>query len=171
MSLTQICQLCSVFDKKPSRCHDFGKINLQSLQWCIGLCVLTQPSSLGLEFKYKSQEVFSIPGFSIRRLFPDHITHVTFPVLFEYLCELAGIWIDFKVRLFFINFLLKQVGNWRGSYKIKWWKRHITTNERKCYSTSKPYILLNDGAKRNRLLYLKIMYTAIRKILHLHIFW
>ena len=27
--------------------------------------------------------------------------------------------------------------------------------------------LLNDGAKRNRLLYLKIMYTAIRKILHL----
>jgi hypothetical protein len=29
------------------------------------------------------------------------------------------------------------------------------------------YTLLNDGAKRNRLLYLKIMYTAIRKILHL----
>ena len=27
--------------------------------------------------------------------------------------------------------------------------------------------LLNDGAKRNRLLYLKIMYTAIRKILYL----
>ena len=27
--------------------------------------------------------------------------------------------------------------------------------------------LLNDGAKRNRLLYLKIMYTAITKILHL----
>ena len=22
-------QLCSVFDKKPSRCHDFGKVNLQ----------------------------------------------------------------------------------------------------------------------------------------------
>ena len=53
-----ICQLCSVFDKKPSRRHDFEKVNLQSLQWCIGLCVLTQPSSLGLEFKYKSQEVF-----------------------------------------------------------------------------------------------------------------
>ena len=26
---------------------------------------------------------------------------------------------------------------------------------------------LNDGAKQSRLLYLKIMYTAIRKILHL----
>jgi hypothetical protein len=30
------------------------------------------------------------------------------------------------------------------------------------------YYLLNDGAKRNRLPYLKIMYTGIRKILHLH---
>ena len=30
--------------------------------------------------------------------------------------------------------------------------------------------LLNDGAKRNRLLYLKIMYTAIRKILCLQVF-
>ena len=28
-------------------------------------------------------------------------------------------------------------------------------------------LLLNDGAKRNRLPYLKIMYTAIRKILYL----
>ena len=28
-------------------------------------------------------------------------------------------------------------------------------------------LLLNDGAKRNRLLCLKIMYTAIRKILHM----
>ena len=27
--------------------------------------------------------------------------------------------------------------------------------------------LVNDGAKWNRLLYLKIMYTAVRKILHL----
>ena len=27
--------------------------------------------------------------------------------------------------------------------------------------------LLNDGAKRNRLLYLKIMYTEVRKILYL----
>ena len=33
------------------------------------------------------------------------------------------------------------------------------------------FSLLNDGAKRNRLLYLKIMYTAIRKLLYLHIFW
>ena len=30
--------------------------------------------------------------------------------------------------------------------------------------------LLNDGAKRNRLLYLKIMYTAIKKILYLQVF-
>ena len=27
--------------------------------------------------------------------------------------------------------------------------------------------LLNDGAKRNRLIYLKIMYTQVRKILYL----
>ena len=33
-------------------------------------------------------------------------------------------------------------------------------------------LLLNDGAKRNRLLYLKIIYTAIRKISYLHkILW
>ena len=31
--------------------------------------------------------------------------------------------------------------------------------------------LLNDGGKRNRLPHLKIMYIAIRKISHLHIFW
>ena len=29
-------------------------------------------------------------------------------------------------------------------------------------------LLLNDGAKRNRLLYLKIMHTGVRKILCLH---
>ena len=47
---------------------------------------LTQSSSVGLEFKYKSQELhIFLPGFSIRRHFPDHITHVTFPILFEYL--------------------------------------------------------------------------------------
>jgi hypothetical protein len=31
--------------------------------------------------------------------------------------------------------------------------------------------LYNDGAKWNRLLYLKIMYTAIKKILHLQKIW
>ena len=31
--------------------------------------------------------------------------------------------------------------------------------------------LLSDGAKQNRFQYLKIMYTAIRKILHLLIYW
>ena len=35
------------------------------------------------------------------------------------------------------------------------------------YKISLFHTLLNNGAKRNRLLYLKIMYTAIRKILHL----
>ena len=37
------------------------------------------------------------------------------------------------------------------------------------FSVFWPY-LLNDGAQRNRLPYLKIIYTTIRKILHLHIF-
>ena len=89
---------------------NFGKVNLQSLDCLHNQNLkkrLAQPSSVGLEFKYKSQEIFSYLALvCIRRLFPDHITHVTFPILFEYLCELAGKWIDS-----FSKFLLQQDSN------------------------------------------------------------
>jgi hypothetical protein len=41
------------------------------------------------------------------------------------------------------------------------------TQKRPDFSEALKVQLLNDGAKRNRLLYLKIMYTAIRKMLDL----
>jgi hypothetical protein len=48
---------------------------------------------------------------------------------------------------------------YRFLYLISCVKRN--DHKKQCFS------LLNDGAKRNHSLYLKIMYTQVRKILHL----
>ena len=72
-----------------------------------------------LEFKYKS--IF-LPGFSIRRLLPDHVIHVNFPILFEYLLmRTCTKWIYSKIWIgsSLSSFLLKQVNN-----NKKWRKRH-----------------------------------------------
>ena len=76
----------------------------------MGLCVLTQPSSLVLEFKYKfkSQEIFSY----LALVFEDSFQNTLLMSLSQSYSNIyAGKWIDFKVRLFFIKFLLNQVGN------------------------------------------------------------
>ena len=64
-----------------------------------------------------------------------------------------------------------------STYPSYYYRYYFDINDQKCKMFTfcgyrgKTCILLNDGAKRNRLLYLKIMHSAIRKIIHLHIFW
>ena len=90
--------------------------------------------------------------------------------------------LSFSIRIFFFNRwqmyvhnLLKPVG-WLHSQQrwskrapdLAWFSRYSLFGP--LHFSSSVYILaclLNDGAKRNRLLYLKIMYTQVRKILHL----
>ena len=68
---------------------------------------LTQSSSVGLEFKYKSQEVFSYLALVFEDSFQTTLLMSLSQSYSNTYRELAGKWIDFKVRLFFIKFFVE----------------------------------------------------------------
>ena len=129
---------------------NFGKVNLQSLDCLHNQNLkkwLTQPSSVGLEFKYKSQEVFSY----LALVFEDSFQTTLLMSLSQ---SYSNTYVNLLVNglILFQNFCCNKIAtkevHVEPNNRIKWRKRQITRENATRHLLLSLLVVLDDSASR-----------------------